>query len=86
MWYSLTFFDPDDDMMAVFFGNASRGALPYVDSDGSVSGAFRLMSPADLCDALDEILLSSDDADIVIQRLAPVPGVSHHSIPLHGRD
>jgi hypothetical protein len=42
----------------------------------------RLMSPADLCDALDEILLSSDDADIVIQRLAPVPGVKprFHSI------
>jgi hypothetical protein len=31
------------------------------------------MFSADLYDALDEIPLGSDDADIIIQRLAPVP-------------
>jgi hypothetical protein len=65
MWYSLAFFDPDDDMMAVFFGHASGGMQP----DGSISDAVRLMSSADLYDSLDEILLGSDEADIVIQRL-----------------
>jgi hypothetical protein len=48
------------------------GTLLYVQADGSISDAVRLMSAAELYDALDEILLGSDDADIVIQRL-PVP-------------
>jgi hypothetical protein len=25
MWYSFAFFDPDDDMMAIFFGHARGG-------------------------------------------------------------
>jgi hypothetical protein len=39
-----------------------------MEPNGSVFSAIRLMSSADLDDALDEILLGSDD-DIIIQRL-----------------
>jgi hypothetical protein len=39
-----------------------------MEPDVSVFGAVRLMSSADLDDALDEILLGSDD-EIIIQRL-----------------
>jgi hypothetical protein len=45
------------------------GTLLYLEPDGSVSATVRLMFSADLYDALDEILLGCDDADIVIQRL-----------------
>jgi hypothetical protein len=51
------------------WNQARGGTLLYIESDGSILGADRLMFPADLYDALDEILLGSDDADIVIQRL-----------------
>jgi hypothetical protein len=44
-------FDPDNDMMAVFFGHARGGTLLYMQPDGSDSGAVRLMSSADLDDA-----------------------------------
>jgi hypothetical protein len=50
-------------------GHACGGTLLYVQPDGEISGAVRLMSVADLYDSLDEILLGSDEADIVIQRL-----------------
>jgi hypothetical protein len=52
-------------------GHARGGTLLYVEPDGEISGAVRLMSVADLYDAWDEILRGSD-ADIVIQPL-PVP-------------
>jgi hypothetical protein len=55
-----------------FIGHTRGGPLLYLGPDGSVSDAVCLTSSADLYDALDEILLGSGDADIVIQRL-PVP-------------
>jgi hypothetical protein len=43
--------------------------LLYVEADGSISDAVRFMSIPDLYHSIDEILLGSDEADIVIQRL-----------------
>jgi hypothetical protein len=40
-----------------------------MEPNGSVFTAVRLISSADLDDALDEILVGGDDVDIVTQRL-----------------
>jgi hypothetical protein len=52
--------------MGLFVGHTRGGTLLYVQPDGSIADAVRLMSCSDLYDALDEILLGSDEADIVI--------------------
>jgi hypothetical protein len=59
-------------LLGFFVSHPRGGTLLYLQPDGSVSDAVRLMSAADLYDSIDEILLGSNDADIVIQRL-PVP-------------
>jgi hypothetical protein len=50
-------------------GSHARGGTRLMEPNGSVFSAIRLMSSADLDDALDEILLGGDDAEIVTQRL-----------------
>jgi hypothetical protein len=55
--------------LGFFIGHARGGTLLFIEPDGSIFSALRLMSIADLYDSLDEILLDSDYADIVIQRL-----------------
>jgi hypothetical protein len=69
MWYSLVLIDRRASLLGFFVGHARGGTLLYVEPDGSISDAVRLMSAADLYDSIDEILLGRDEADIVIQRL-----------------
>jgi hypothetical protein len=69
MWYSLIFINRRASLLGFFIGHARGGTLLYIRPNGSISDAVRLMSAADLYDALDDILLGSDAADLVIQRL-----------------
>jgi hypothetical protein len=69
MWYSLVLVDRRASLLGFFIGH-NRGARCSTWSLMALNlDAVRLMSTADFYDAWDEILLGSDGADIVIQRL-----------------